>query len=374
MPGRCGYWYWPGRGGMPGCCVRTGCDGSGRGPPTGACGREPGYAGRGGGGRRPDAPGTVPGRRHRLPRRPSAQSFRSARRLPLRGRGGAGMPSDGRPSVAARRAARARSAAAASASSAAVLRCAAASVGGTMRPAAGFGGAAGTAWDRMARATAGDAALRPAVSTGSGASSTGVFGLRLELDAASTTRLRRERFDRRGARRLRPRRRLRLRRGTATGRLDGLDQARRRQRGRRRLDRLGRLLRRRALLALDDGRFGEDVAARQRDVALTREALDELARDDFFDGARGALHLDAVIALEQRRDFLARGAEQFRDFVNPDSGQAVSSFVLQDVPYTVRPTRLSRRLPRRRAPPPESSRRSFRRCPESPTAARPMRP
>src|SRR5438876_7792311 len=44
MPGRCGYGP-VGRGGIPGCCVRTGCDGSGRGPPIG--GRDPGYAGRG---------------------------------------------------------------------------------------------------------------------------------------------------------------------------------------------------------------------------------------------------------------------------------------------------------------------------------------
>src|SRR5258708_4759806 len=40
---------------MPGCCVRTGCDGSGRGPPIGACGLELGYEGRG-------APGAPPGR------------------------------------------------------------------------------------------------------------------------------------------------------------------------------------------------------------------------------------------------------------------------------------------------------------------------
>src|SRR5437773_5155134 len=47
MPGRCGYGA-PGRGGMPGCCVRTGCDGSGRGPPGVGLGVVPGYAGRGG--------------------------------------------------------------------------------------------------------------------------------------------------------------------------------------------------------------------------------------------------------------------------------------------------------------------------------------
>ena len=72
-------------------------------------------------------------------------------------------------------------------------------------------------------------------------------------------------------------------------------------------------------LPLGDRRLGEDVAGRQRDVALLREAIDELPRDDLFDRARRALHLDAVIALEQRRHFLARRAEQLRDLVNPDS-------------------------------------------------------
>jgi hypothetical protein len=32
---------------------------------------------------------------------------------------------------------------------------------------------------------------------------------------------------------------------------------------------------------------------------LTRKAFDELARDDLFERARGALELDAVILLEQ---------------------------------------------------------------------------
>ena len=61
MPGRCGYWYWPGRGGRPGCCVRTGCEGSGRGPPTGACGLGPGYGGRACGAP-PGRAGAAPGR------------------------------------------------------------------------------------------------------------------------------------------------------------------------------------------------------------------------------------------------------------------------------------------------------------------------
>jgi hypothetical protein len=68
-----------------------------------------------------------------------------------------------------------------------------------------------------------------------------------------------------------------------------------------------------------NGRFGKDVATRQRDATLLREPIHELPRDDFFDRARRALDLDAVIALEQRRHFLARRTEQFRDFINPDS-------------------------------------------------------
>jgi hypothetical protein len=68
-----------------------------------------------------------------------------------------------------------------------------------------------------------------------------------------------------------------------------------------------------------NGRLGKDVASRQRDAPLLREPIHELPRDDLFDRARRALDLDAVIALEQRRHFLAGRAEQFRDFINPDS-------------------------------------------------------
>src|SRR5437773_1466945 len=86
-----------------------------------------------------------------------------------------------------------------------------------------------------------------------------------------------------------------------------------------------RLFRRRTLSRAGLGyrRFREDVAARQRDVPLAGEAVDELARHDLFDGARCALHFDTVIALEQRRHFLTRRAEQFRDFVNPNSCQTL---------------------------------------------------
>jgi len=105
-------------------------------------------------------------------------------------------------------------------------------------------------------------------------------------------------------------------------RLGGLDEARRRKDRRCRLDRLGRLLRgRRSLLALDDRRLGEHVRRRQRDVALLRQPLHELARHDFLDRARGALHLDAVIALEERGHFLARGPEELCDLENPNSCQ-----------------------------------------------------
>jgi hypothetical protein len=106
--------------------------------------------------------------------------------------------------------------------------------------------------------------------------------------------------------------------------LGRLHETGRRQRRGDRLDRLGRLLRLEGLLALRHRRFREDVAARQLDVALACEPLDELASDDLLDGARGALHLDTVIALEERRHFLARGPEQFRDSIDPNSGQALS--------------------------------------------------
>src|SRR5439155_15968465 len=118
------------------------------------------------------------------------------------------------------------------------------------------------------------------------------------------------------------------------------------------------------LLAFHRRRVGEDVAARQLDVALLRQPLDELPRDDFLDRARGALHLDAVIALEQRGHFLARRPEQLRDLEDPNS--------CQKLPLNPkRATRRWSRPPIRRAPRRGSSLRSCRRCRESPTAARP---
>src|SRR5262249_5264480 len=85
----------------------------------------------------------------------------------------------------------------------------------------------------------------------------------------------------------------------------------------------------RRLLALGGRCLGEHRAhGRELNVALFREPLDELARDDLFDRARGALHLDAVIALEQRRHFLARGAEQFRNLEDPNSCQTMYLYAL----------------------------------------------
>jgi hypothetical protein len=110
-------------------------------------------------------------------------------------------------------------------------------------------------------------------------------------------------------------------------RLDRLDETRRTE---DRSSRLGwfDLFRRRRLLRGGglgrNGVLGEHVAARKRDASLSRETLDERARDNFLDGARGALQLDSVIALEQRQHFLARRAEQFRDLVNPNRCQIAS--------------------------------------------------
>jgi hypothetical protein len=64
---------------------------------------------------------------------------------------------------------------------------------------------------------------------------------------------------------------------------------------------------------------------------LPRDTIDELTRHDFFDGARGALDLDAVIALEQGDHFLTRRIEQLSDLVNPDSGQIRTSYVLRHI-------------------------------------------
>jgi hypothetical protein len=99
------------------------------------------------------------------------------------------------------------------------------------------------------------------------------------------------------------------------------DQTGRRQHRCDPLWRLGRLLCRHPLLAFERWRLGENVAARKRDVPLTSEAVHKLAGDDFLDRARGALDLDAMIALQQRSDFLAGRAQEFCDLVNPDCGQ-----------------------------------------------------
>ena len=108
-------------------------------------------------------------------------------------------------------------------------------------------------------------------------------------------------------------------------RFDRFDETRRRKSGRRRLWRFGRFLGRRTLSSLDDGCFRKDVARWQRDLALSCQPFDELPPDDLFNRARRALHLDAMVTLQQRRDFLARGVEQFRDFIYPDSCQPLTS-------------------------------------------------
>ena len=309
---------------MPGCCVRTGCDGSGRGPPTGPCGRGPDTAVAGparrrdaarpaAGGRAPGAPGDIgtggPAPRHR------------------RGR----LRRGDRPLHRARR--RRSSAAAASAWSDGSLRCAAAAsaarrgqepAASGLAPAVRRGAAATGAAAGGSAAGAGQRSelpvlrprrvVLPAVAQrtgGASATAIGASGGGSGAGGASTGSGSTARFgldDGRGGHRLR-----------------GFHQARRRQRRRNRLHRLGRLFRGRRLLALDGRRLGEDVAARQLNVPLLRESIDELARDHFLDRARGALDLDAVIALEQRRHFLARGAEQFCDLVNPNSCQTSTS-------------------------------------------------
>ncbi len=102
-------------------------------------------------------------------------------------------------------------------------------------------------------------------------------------------------------------------------RRDGLDEARRPDGGGGRLGRRlgcpgGRLLALRGPPGVREHLRGRGKSH----TALAGQALDELARDDLFDRARRALHLDAVIALEQRHHLLAGGVEQFRDFVDPD--------------------------------------------------------
>jgi hypothetical protein len=105
-------------------------------------------------------------------------------------------------------------------------------------------------------------------------------------------------------------------------RLRRLDQARRRQRGRGRFCGLGRFARG-PLSLRGRGGIGEGRIRGHGQIALPRHAPHELTRDDFLDGARGALYLDAVIALEQRHHFLARSVQELRDFINPDCCHSV---------------------------------------------------
>jgi hypothetical protein len=140
-------------------------------------------------------------------------------------------------------------------------------------------------------------------------------GRRFDDDLRLGSRRRRRWFECRGCRRrsgFGERRRGR--------RLDGFDEARRTEYGRSWLGRLWLLGCRGLLRAALGGHWmlGEHVAAGKGDAALTRHPLDERACNDFLDGARCALQLDAVVALEQCEHFLARRVEQLRDFVNPN--------------------------------------------------------
>ena len=156
IPGRCGYG--PGRGGMPGCCVRMGCDGSGRGPPTGPCGRELGYCGRG--------PGAPPGRGN--PDAGGRTAVAPAGPEAAAGRAGAGI--GGRSVLGAAGRGTARGADVGSGGVGAVGRCCSMrkrSVGGTIRPGVGSFGAGGAGGGGGAAAT-GDSGARGASATGGG--------------------------------------------------------------------------------------------------------------------------------------------------------------------------------------------------------------
>ena len=133
--------------------------------------------------------------------------------------------------------------------------------------------------------------------------------------------------DRRRRRRRRHGRHFGLRNGSREGRGLHRFHETRRWKGRGcRLRRFRRLLRGSpAFSSLDDRRFRKDVARRQRNLALPREPIDKLPRNDLFDRARRALDLDAMVTLEQSRDFLARGVQQLRNLIYPDSGQPLTS-------------------------------------------------
>jgi hypothetical protein len=113
------------------------------------------------------------------------------------------------------------------------------------------------------------------------------------------------------------------RRRDRDGRLRGLHETRRRKNRCGWFRRLGCFLRRPALLALGGRRLSKDVAGRKGDIPLPRQAIDKLPRHDLLDRARRALHLDAVIALQEGNDLLTRGVEELGDLVNPDCCHSV---------------------------------------------------
>jgi hypothetical protein len=105
--------------------------------------------------------------------------------------------------------------------------------------------------------------------------------------------------------------------------LCGLDQPRRGHGGGCRLWRLRCTARRLFDSARGHRRVGVRRVRRHLDSALTSEAADEFPRHHFLDRARRALHLDAVIALQESDHFLTRRVEQLCDLVNPNCCQIV---------------------------------------------------
>ena len=208
-----------------------------------------------------------------------------------------------------------------------------------VRSTAAAGGAAGSSMTLGAGGVTLAAAGCSTTGAGAGGASAGADSAatrwlfddhRLGLDVCNWRRRRhrlRNEWRRRGRRRnqdgLRLWRRFRRGRvdGDGRGDLRALDESRRRQRGRS-LHRLGRLACR--FPSLHGGRrVGERRVRRHRDVALARQALDELPRHDLLDRARCAFHLDAVIALQEGDHLLTRGVEELRDLVNPDCCHSV---------------------------------------------------
>ncbi len=328
----------PGRGGTPGWPGRTGCDGSGRGPPS-MPGRAPGAALIAGAcaGHARDAPACQDRRRqaHRPdgPRQAAwpaaaarcAAASRAGRLAGVVGRAGCGiLPGS---SMRRRR------------------------VGGTKRPAGcGARPAARGAQDRrgvdlgrlrrpvpaparrraalrrlgLGLECAGD---RPATSTGAAPASGDrrrrrCRGLRLRVSSPARVCARRPALGRDCARVLA---------GAVRDRLDRLDQARRSQHRCRRLGRLGRLLQhRRPSWPPAFGGAGCSANMSPPGSAMLRCRA---VRSTNERATTSSSVLDALLSsmpcslLQQRQHFLARRVEQFRDFINANRCRQSDSFV-----------------------------------------------